>query len=133
MKKNLQYTIILIMGVLLFSPALNAGVNYSMERVIEYKKKYGAYNPFFRTNKSGDVVAECWNAPHRMWKVKEALKFAKLLVPKKQKGKKPVLITSDRVKQIYRYSDGTRIIFKMLGGKCTLVGVYKASYKGPPC
>ncbi len=133
MKFFIKIFSLLLLATLIHTTHGLAGVDESMEKVIEYKKKYGAVNPFFRTNKKGLVVAECWNAPHKMWSVKSSIKFAKLLVAKKLKNKKPKLISLDKLERIYKFSDGTRIILKMFGGKCTLVGVYAPVYKGPSC
>ncbi|MCP3927117.1 MAG: hypothetical protein GY714_31545 [Desulfobacterales bacterium] len=133
MKFFTKISILLLLATLIITTPLLAGVDESMDKVIEYKKKYGAVNPFFRTNKKGIVVAECWNAPHKMWSVKSSIKFAKLIVPKKLKNEKPKLISSDKLEKIYKFSDGTRIILKMFGGKCTLVGIYAPNYKGPSC
>ncbi len=98
-----------------------------------FKKKYGAVAPMFETDKNGRIIWECWAAPPQMWSKKEALTFAKNLLPSSLKSETPKRGTKDVTLEPYIYSDGTIIILSEFKGRYIGVEVRAPGYDGPFC
>jgi len=138
-KLNLKSSVLGILSfVFLLSPYmaycdLGDTIAQAKSRASSYYQKYGALDPLFKSGKDGKVIWECWAAPARMWSQKEAMEFAKELVPSSLKNEILKRGTKDGTSELYTYSDGTMIIFSVFDQKYVSVEVRAPGYDGPRC
>jgi hypothetical protein len=97
------------------------------------EKKYGASDPYYKTNAKGKIVQECWQAPPEGWGVNKALKFARELIPPKlRKGK--LQRTKVEGNQIfYKFPQGAIVVLSEGPNGIIQVEVHTPGYKGRRC
>jgi hypothetical protein len=98
-----------------------------------WQKKFGATDPYFRTDDNDIVIQECWSGPEVGWSERKALKFAIQLVPRKLWKKKPKRGKPEGTTIVYKYPDGTGIVLSEGPQGFIQVEVYLPRYKGRRC
>jgi hypothetical protein len=96
-------------------------------------KKYGADDPYYKTNAKGIIVQECWQAPPEGWGMGKALKFARELIPAKlRKGKaKREKVEGNQI--FFRYKNGATVVLSEGPNGIIQVEVYAPGYQGRRC
>ena len=98
-----------------------------------FEKKYGATDPYYKTDSKGMIVQECWQAPPDGWGIGKALKFARELIPPKLgKGKaKREKVEGNQI--FYKYSKGATIVLSEGPNGIIQIEVHAPGYKGNRC
>jgi hypothetical protein len=101
------------------------------ERRLE--KKYGANDPYYKTNAKDKIVQECWQAPPEGWGVNKALKFARELVPPNlRKGKlQRQKVEGNQI--FYKFPKGATVIISEGPNGIIQVEVHIPGYQGRRC
>ena len=138
MRYYLRITTAILCLIWLFPSMANSNlyepISKAKSRETIYMQKFGAVAPLFKTNSEGLIIWECWASPPEEWTKKQAMEFAKLLIPKKLLKEKPKKGDKDSSYEPYMYSDGTMIILTSgINNKYIGVEVRAPGYKGPRC
>ena len=97
------------------------------------EKKYGASDPYYRTDPKDMIVQECWQAPAEGWGVNKALKFARELIPPKlRKGKlQRQKVEGNQI--FYKFPKGATVVLSEGPNGIIQVEVFTPGYKGQRC
>ena len=98
-----------------------------------FEKKYGATDPYYKTNDKGRIIQECWQTPPDGWNIGKALKFARELIPAKlRKGKaKREKVEGNQI--FFKYKNGATIILSEGPNGIIQIEVHAPGYKGRRC
>jgi hypothetical protein len=101
------------------------------ERHLE--KKYGASDPYYKTDAKDKIVQECWQAPPEGWGVNKALKFARELIPPKLRKGKLQRQKAEGNQIFYRFPKGAIVVLSEGPNGIIQVEVHMPGYKGRRC
>jgi hypothetical protein len=129
----------LLLAALFLSASVSATARLGEKEAVaekkekRFKKKYGATDPFYKTDSKGKIVQECWQAPPDGWGMGKALKFARELIPSNLgKGKaKREKVEGNQI--FYKYKNGATIVLSEGPNGIIQVEVYAPGYKGQRC
>lgn len=99
----------------------------------QWARKFGAQNPYFKTNDKGIVIQECWEGPAEGWSEGKALKFGRHLAPPKLRKKTPKRVKVEGTYVFYKYKNGTTIVLSEGPAGFIQVEVHLPGYKGRRC
>ena len=97
------------------------------------EKKYRVSDPWYKTNDKDKIVQECWQAPDEGWGVKQALKFARELIPPKMRRGKAQRQNVEGNLIFFKFKKGATIVLSEGPNGIIQIEVHVPGFEGRRC